>query len=114
MTYQPSPIDTDRIKLAANIEPLIEKLAAHNHDLWAAQRIQDGWKFGPRRNDERKEHPCLVPYAELPNAEKEYDRIAALGALKAIVALGYEVTKKPRKARGSKKPRQSQPRMKHG
>jgi RyR domain len=91
--YDPKPIDTDTVKLAPSIQPLIEKLAEHNHDLWAGQRMKEGWKFGKERNDQRKEHPCLVPYAELPESEKDYDRNAAIGTLKAIIALGYRIEK---------------------
>lgn len=61
--------------------------------LWASQRIQDGWIWGPVRNDEKKHHPCLVPYDELPEKEKEYDRNISIGAIKLMVAMGYKVTK---------------------
>src|SRR5437870_1347323 len=60
-------------------------------DLCAQQRLADGWTYGPRRDDSAKKHPCLVPYEELPESEKEYDRHAALGTLKAILALGYRI-----------------------
>ena len=89
--YLPHPIDTVGITLTAEILALTEKLAEHAHEIWAQQRLKDGWKFGPARNDERKEHPCLVPYANLPDSEKQYDRNAAIDTLKAIVALGYEI-----------------------
>jgi ryanodine receptor 2 len=95
MTYSPRPIDTSHVQLGDDIQPLIERLAEHNHDLWGAQRIKDGWRFGPTRNDAAREHPCLIPYADLPESEKEYDRIAAIGTLKAILALGYEIQRSP-------------------
>jgi hypothetical protein len=91
--YEPKPIDTGNIELGGDIQPLIERLAEHNHDLWALQRIAQGWKLGKERNDQRKEHPCLVPYSELPESEKDYDRNAAVGTLKAILALGYRIDK---------------------
>ena len=91
MTYKPRPIDTSRVKLTKEIEELSELLAENAHDLWAQQRFRDGWTYGPHRNDIAKQHPCLRPYSELPEQEKEYDRQAALGALKAIVALGYRI-----------------------
>lgn len=93
MTYQPQPIDTSPITLPQEIEPLFEKLAAHNHDVWASQRIADGWTYGPQRNDQRREHPCLVPYDQLPDSEKEYDRQTAREVLKAVLALGYRIEK---------------------
>lgn len=89
--YTPQPIATANVELPAEIRQLTERLAEHAHDIWAAQRLADGWRLGPVRDDARKEHPCLVPYAQLPEAEKTYDRNAALETLRAIVALGYRV-----------------------
>ena len=91
MDYQPRPIDTSGVALPTELAPLIERLAENSHDLWARQRLSQGWTFGPQRDDARKLHPCLVPYDQLPESEKEYDRITALGALKAILKLGYRI-----------------------
>lgn len=55
--------------------------------------MNDGWVFGSKRNDEKKEHPCLIEYDQLPESEKEYDRKAAMETLKAIIALGYRIEK---------------------
>lgn len=91
MSYEPQPIDTSGVMLPVGIRQLTERLAEHNHDVWARQRLAEGWRFGPTRHDDRKEHPCLVPYARLPEEEKQYDRNTALEALKAILALGYRI-----------------------
>lgn len=91
MTYQPKPIDTSRVALPADLEALTERLAENTHEIWARQRIADGWSFGPRRDDTAKTHPGLVPYAELSEAEKAYDRNTAIETLKLIVVLGYTV-----------------------
>lgn len=93
MSYKPSPIDTSRVELSPEILQLTEKLAENSHDIWAAQRIQDGWTYGTTRDDTKKQHPCLVPYADLPDSEKQYDRNSAIATLKAIVALGYRIEK---------------------
>ena len=90
--YVPQPIDAQNVELAPEILALAERLAENTHDVWAVGRIRDGWRYGPTRNDERKEHPDLVPYAQLSETEKEYDRQTALQTLKAIVALGFVVT----------------------
>lgn len=92
MPYHPTPIDTSGIQLPPGLLALTERLAENAHDLWALQRFQDGWTYGPQRDDAARKHPCLVPYADLPDSEKAYDRAAALGTLKAILALGYTVT----------------------
>jgi ryanodine receptor 2 len=91
MDYHPQLIDTSRVILPESLRDLLEVLAANTHEHWAAQRIADGWVYGPARNDARKEHPCLVPYEQLPDSEKEYDRITAIETLKAIVAQGYQI-----------------------
>jgi RyR domain len=81
------------VELGPEILELTELLARHSHDVWARQRLAEGWRYGPRRDDGRKEHPCLVPYEELPESEKQYDRSTALETLKAITALGYRITR---------------------
>ena len=93
MTYNPDPIDTSGVNLDPRLGELIERLAANNHDHWALQRITEGWRFGPERNDKTKTHPDLVPYEELSDSEKEYDRTSVVETLKAIIALGYRVEK---------------------
>ena len=94
MNYIPKPIDTAGITLTDDILELTELLAENSHDTWAVQRLKEGWRYGPKRDDAKKEHPCLVPYAELPESEKEYDRKSAMETLKAIIALGYRTEKK--------------------
>lgn len=91
MTYKPRPIDTSGVKLSHELEELVERLAANNHDHWALKRIGEGWRLGPNRDDESKTHPDLVPYDELPESEKEYDRRSVSETLKAIVAVGYKI-----------------------
>jgi hypothetical protein len=91
MNYVPKPFAVAGVTLLPELLILTERLAENAHDLWAAQRIQDGWTYGPQRDDKAKKHPCLVAYTDLPDSEKEYDRQAALGTLKAILALGYHI-----------------------
>lgn len=91
MSYDPKPIDTCGVGLPPEITTLVDRLAEHNHDVWARQRIADGWTCGETRDDARKKHPCLVPYDDLPEAEKLYDRNAATETLKALVVLGYKI-----------------------
>lgn len=93
LPYCPDPIDTSTIQLTADIEQLTELLAENTHEHWARQRLADGWRYGLVRDDENKQHPCLIPYKELPEEEKVYDRQTAMETLKAIVALGYRVEK---------------------
>ncbi len=93
MTYEPKPLDTSAIVLSGDIVALRETLARNAHDVWALERIAQGWAWGPQRDDAKKLHPCLVPYEELPESEKEFDRNTALATLKAICAAGYRIEK---------------------
>jgi ryanodine receptor 2 len=92
-SYQPRPIDTTGVSLPPQILELTERLAENAHDVWSLGRMGQGWVWGPRRDDATRQHPCLVPYAELPESEKDRDRDAALETLKAILALGYRIVK---------------------
>jgi hypothetical protein len=91
--YKPRPIPTSGVSLSSDILELTELLARNAHEIWAQQRLAEGWKHGPRRDDAAKQHPSLVPYEDLPESEKEYDRNAALETLKAILTLGYHIEK---------------------
>ncbi len=93
MSYNPNPINSNDIVLSDDILALSEKLAENTHDVWAKTRIEQGWSYGETRNDELKQTPCLVPYEELPDSEKEYDRSTALETLKLIIKLGYKISK---------------------
>jgi hypothetical protein len=89
--YTPTPIDVSGVVVPLKLEELIETLARNNHDIWARQRIAEGWTLGLRRDDTRKTHPLLVPYEDLPELEKDYDRNTAIGTLKAVIAAGYRI-----------------------
>ena len=90
-TYKPVPINTSQVDLPGNLADLTEKLAKNAHDNWAAMRMKDGWTWGPERDDKLKKHPDLVPYEELSQSEKQYDRTAAMETIKAILAIGYRI-----------------------
>jgi hypothetical protein len=91
MGYQPTPINTSHVELNESLFQLTERLAEHTHDVWAQQRIADGWRWGAQRDDDQREHPCLVPYDQLPESEKEYDRQTAMGTIRALLALGWRL-----------------------
>ena len=91
--YTPNPINTDNVKLPEELLELTEKIAEQVHDVWSQGRIAEGWTYGEERNDQKKTHPCLIPYADLPDSEREYDRATAFATLKLIVALGYKIEK---------------------
>lgn len=93
MEYKPAPRDTSGVKLPHEIRELTELLAKNTHENWSKQRMAEGWRYGPRRDDAKKEHPSLIPYEELSESEKEYDRTTAMETVKTILALGYRIVK---------------------
>lgn len=92
-TYIPQPIETTDIKLPADLELLVEQMSKNVHEVWSETRIRQGWTYGEQRNDVLKTHPCLIPYEELPEEEKEYDRNTSVGTLKLILKLGFRIVK---------------------
>lgn len=90
--YTPHPIDTSAVEVPEELSELMEKMARNVHEVWAAGRMSEGWTLGPR-NDELRQHPCLIPYDELSEEEKNYDRNTALSTLKLIISLGFRIEK---------------------
>ena len=93
MPYLPNPQNIENIELGEDLADLIEVLARDIHEQWAAARMRDGWQYGPSRDDRKKTTPCLVPYEELPESEKEYDRITVTATLKLIRKSGFDIVK---------------------
>ncbi|MDE6692607.1 MAG: Ryanodine receptor Ryr [Muribaculaceae bacterium] len=91
--YIPKPADTMGVKLPEELLPLIEVMARNVHEVWSQNRINEGWTYGPVRDDVRKHHPCLVPYEELPESEKDYDRATSQETLKLILKSGFVISK---------------------
>ncbi len=92
--YVPQPIDTGNIRLPEELEALVEMMAKNVHEIWAATRIKQGWTYGSKRDDKHKKHPCLVPYEELPEEEKIYDRNTSIETLKFILKAGFIISPK--------------------
>lgn len=91
--YVPQPVDTSDIRLPEELDALVEQMAKNVHEVWAQSRIEQGWTYGEERDDALKHHPCLVPYEDLPEIEKAYDRDTALSTLKLISKLGFSIVK---------------------
>ena len=91
--YTPQPIDTTDVRLSEELELLVEQMSKNVHEVWAEARISQGWTYGEQRNDELKNHPCLVPYEDLPEEEKEFDRNTSIGTLKLIMKLGFKISR---------------------
>ena len=88
--YTPHPIDTKDVDLPQELKALAENVAKNVHEVWSAGRMKDGWTYGEERNDAERKHPCLVPYEELSEEEKEYDRNTSVETIKLILKLGFK------------------------
>lgn len=90
-TYVPQPLDTSDVQLSEELLTLVEAMAKNVHEVWAQSRMDQGWVYGEQRNDALKHHPCLVPYEDLSELEKQYDRDTSLETLKLISKLGFKI-----------------------
>ena len=93
LDYNPRPIDLEDVELSTDLIELREAIAENAHEVWADQRQEEGWTYGPQRDDEKKETPDMVPYSMLPYSEKEYDRRMAFDTIKLMKKLGYSIIK---------------------
>lgn len=92
--YEPHPHNIDGVRLPSELDELTEAIAENAHEVWAQKRQSEGWTYGPERNDVLKQTPDMVPYCELTEEEKEYDRATAMRTIKLLYRLGYEIVKK--------------------
>ena len=92
--YEPYPICLDDVQLDEDLTELQEAIAENAHEIWAKARTDQGWTYGPERNDQKKETPDMVPYCNLPESEKLYDREMAMQTLKLVKKLGFEIKRK--------------------
>lgn len=92
-TYRPKLMDLSHTVLPDSYTELREAIAQNAHDTWATERQSEGWTYGPKRDDDRLETPDMVPYEQLSESEKQYDRLMAEDTLKLMVALGYRIEK---------------------
>ena len=93
LDYIPEPMDLSLVDLPESLIQLSERIAENVHVVWAKARIDEGWTYGEKRDDIHKKHPCLVPYDELPEEEKEYDRNTAMNTIKMVKKLGFRIEK---------------------
>ena len=91
--YIPKPIDTYDVVIPDDIKEQWEIVAKNTHEVWSKGRMDEGWTYGSELNYEKKTHPSLIPYEELSEAEKDYDRRTSMETLKVILSMGYKITK---------------------
>ncbi|XP_056666198.1 ryanodine receptor 3 isoform X3 [Monodelphis domestica] len=90
-SFIPCPIDTSQIVLPPHLEKIRDRLAENIHELWGMNKIELGWTFGKIRDDNKRQHPCLVEFSKLPETEKNYNLQMSTETLKTLLALGCHI-----------------------
>ncbi len=91
--YIPCPIDLSDVELPADLEALTELIARNVHEVWAQKKLQQGWSYGEVIDEDLKTHSSLVPYEQLSEQERSYDRDTAMKTIRLILKLGYKISK---------------------
>jgi len=89
--YKPKPVDTSDVFVDEKILVISEQLAKNTHEVWAEGKLKEGWRYGKKLDADKKEHPSLIPYEELSEAQKDYDRHTAMETIKVLIKLGFSV-----------------------
>jgi len=92
--YVPNPKLLPIKDLPISIIDELENMAENIHEVWATQKMEEGWTFGETLDLMAKKHPSLKPYAELDETQKNYDRNTALATLTYLIENGYQIVKK--------------------
>ncbi|KAM8737289.1 ryanodine receptor 3 isoform 1-T1 [Acanthopagrus schlegelii] len=90
-SFIPTPVETGQIVMPLHLEKVRDKLAENIHELWGMNKIELGWSYGKIRDDNKRQHPCLVDFSKLPETEKNYNLQMSTETLKTLLALGCRV-----------------------
>lgn len=89
--YKPSPLDLNAVSLTPKLEELVDQLAENTHNLWAKERIQQGWTYGLNEDSENYRSPHLVPYSKVDEAIKKANRDTASETVRTLLVYGYQL-----------------------
>uniref|UniRef100_A0A672KZ94 Ryanodine receptor 3 n=1 Tax=Sinocyclocheilus grahami TaxID=75366 RepID=A0A672KZ94_SINGR len=90
-SFIPKPVDTSQIGMPPHLEKVRDRLAENIHELWGMNKIELGWCYGKIREDNKRQHPCLVDFSKLPETERNYNLQMSTETLKTLLALGCHV-----------------------
>ncbi|XP_061097426.1 ryanodine receptor 3-like isoform X2 [Conger conger] len=90
-SFIPVPVETSHIVMPPHLENVRDKLAENIHELWGMNKIELGWSYGKIRDDNKRQHPCLVDFSKLPDTERNYNTQMSTETLKTLLALGCHV-----------------------
>ncbi|XP_076834095.1 ryanodine receptor 3 isoform X5 [Brachyhypopomus gauderio] len=87
-SFIPTPVDTSQVVMPLHLEKVRDRLAENIHELWAMNKIELGWSYGKMRDDNKRQHPCLVDFSKLPETERNYNLQMSTETLKTLLAVG--------------------------
>ncbi|BES99791.1 ryanodine receptor [Nesidiocoris tenuis] len=89
--YKPAPLDLSAISLSPKMEELVDQLAENTHNLWAKERIQQGWTYGLNEDPDYCRSPHLVPYSKVDDLIKKANRDTASETVRTLLVYGYNL-----------------------
>ncbi|XP_061072692.1 ryanodine receptor 1b isoform X3 [Conger conger] len=90
-SYKPAPLDLSHVKLTPNQNTLVEKLAENGHNVWARDRVRQGWTYSIVQDIMNKRNPRLVPYNLLDEKTKKTNRDSVCAAVRTLIGYGYNI-----------------------
>nr|QCQ29110.1 ryanodine receptor [Spodoptera frugiperda] len=89
--YKPAPLDLSAVTLTPKMDELVDQLAENTHNLWARERIQQGWTYGLNEDPDMHRSPHLVPYPKVDDAIKKANRDTASETVRTLLVYGYNL-----------------------
>ncbi|XP_050357853.1 ryanodine receptor isoform X1 [Nymphalis io] len=89
--YKPAPLDLSAVTLTPKMDELVDQLAENTHNLWARERIQQGWTYGLNEDSDMHRSPHLVPYPKVDDAIKKANRDTASETVRTLLVYGYNL-----------------------
>ena len=87
--YKPQPLDLSAVALTSKLDELVEQLAENTHNIWARERIQQGWTYGLNEDPDLNRSPHLVSYSNVDEAIKKANRDTASETVRTLLVYGY-------------------------
>uniref|UniRef100_A0A3P9P1N7 Ryanodine receptor 2 n=1 Tax=Poecilia reticulata TaxID=8081 RepID=A0A3P9P1N7_POERE len=89
--YRPAPIDLRQITLSSADKDVVTLLAENHHNIWARERIKQGWTYGPEQDIKGKRSPHLVPYSLVDEGMRKAGMASMREAVRLLLAFGYSL-----------------------
>uniref|UniRef100_A0A673CUD6 Ryanodine receptor 2b (cardiac) n=1 Tax=Sphaeramia orbicularis TaxID=375764 RepID=A0A673CUD6_9TELE len=89
--YRPAPLDLSHVLLSSALEEVVNLLAENDHNVWARERIKQGWTYGAQQDVKAKRSPHLVPYSLLDERSRRAGRAGVRDAVCTLLTYGYSL-----------------------